>query len=203
MLSFSASLTQQHRALARGDKTLFGGAFPLPLFELRGKTLGLVGGNGEIGSRVSTLAQALGMKVLVYSRSSATPLATLLSESDFISLHCPLTPATKHLINASALSGMKKSAYLINTARGAIVDEAALVAALQAGRLAGAALDVQDPEPPAADSPLYTLDNVILTPHIGWKRAETRQRLIDAVASNIAVWAAGKPVSVVTPPAGP
>lgn len=200
ILSLAASLTQQHRALALGERSHFHAAgVTLPLFELHGKTLGLVGGGGAIGRRVAALAAALGMRVVVWRRAEQGSLESLLRESDFVSLHCPLTPETRHLVDAAALARMKPSAYLINTARGAIVDEAALVAALQAGALAGAALDVQDPEPPAESSLLYSLRNVILTPHLGWKRAETRQRLLDAVAANVAAYAAGAPQNVVMP----
>ena len=114
-----------------------------------------------------------------------------------MSIHCPLNEHTKHLINAEKLRLMKSTAYLINTARGAVVDEAALCAALEAGVIAGAGLDVPVKEPPPADSPLYTLDRVILTPHIGWKKVETRQRLMELVAGNIAAFLAGKPINVV------
>ena len=207
VLSLSCSLTQQHRALAAGDDTAFTGALAHPHFEVGGKTLGLVGGAGTIGTAVALIAKALGMRVLVWSRTPAPSplwevapsLVALLAASDFVSLHCPLTPATRHLINAEALAAMKRSAYLINTARGAIVDEAALVAALRGGALAGAALDVQDPEPPAAGSPLYSLPNVVLTPHIGWKRLETRQRLVDVVATNVKLFVEGTPQNLVTP----
>ena len=113
-------------------------------------------------------------------------------------MHCPLNERTRGLIDASALAKMKPSAFLINTARGGVLNEADVVRALRSGQIAGAGLDVQDPEPPAPDSPLYDMDNVILTPHVGWKRVETRQRLIDAVAENVEAFNAGKPRNVVS-----
>lgn len=165
--------------------------------QLHGKTLGLIGGNGAIGVRVAEIASVFGMRVLVSSRSSGVSLEQLLRQSDFVSVHCPLSPQTKHLLDATHLAMMKPTAYLINTARGAIIDEPALVAALQAGVLAGAALDVQTTEPPPRDSPLYVLDKVILTPHIGWKKVETRQRLMGLVAANVTAFLDGKPINVV------
>ena len=125
----------------------------------------------------------------------------LLSTSDFVSVHCPLNAHTKGLVDAAAFAKMKPSAYLINTARGSIVDQAALVDALGAKRIAGAALDVfgEGSAPPPAlpdDSPLYSLDNLILTPHIGWQRLEARQRVVDMCADNIADFAAGRPTNI-------
>ena len=199
ILSLSCSLTQQAQALARSDRSNFHGALGTPHFELAGRTLGLVGGSGAIGQRVATLATALGMRVLTWGRSSSSPLPEFLRHCDFVSLHCPLTAETRHLLGAAQFAEMKAGAFLINTARGGLVDESALFAALTSGRLAGAALDVQETEPPAESSPLYTLPNVILTPHIGWKRVETRQRLIDAVAEQVAAFLAGTPKCLVTP----
>ena len=124
-------------------------------------------------------------------------LPTLLKESDYVSLHCPLTPQTRHLINQETLRLMKPTAFLINTSRGALIDEPALIDALKRGIIAGAGLDVQETEPPAPDSPLYTLDNVILTPHMGWKGLETRERLVSILAGNIRAFFDGNPVNVV------
>jgi glycerate dehydrogenase len=208
VLNFSSSVVRQHRSLAKGDTsnfpsfTSFG---TLPHFELGGKTIGLVGGTGAIGKKVGEIAKVLGMKVLMWSRSATTcdaweaaaDLNDLLSRSDFVSVHCPLTETTKHLIDADALKRMKPTAYLVNTARGPVINQDDLIAALTDGTIAGAGLDVQDPEPPVAGSPLYTLENVILTPHIGWKREESRQRLMDTVAENIRAFLAGNPVNVV------
>jgi glycerate dehydrogenase len=171
--------------------------------ELAGKTLGLVG-HGNIGGRVAAMARALGMKVLISARpGSATPpppgrvtLDEVLSSSDFISLHCPLTPETKGVIDGRALSLMKPAAFLINTARGALVDEAALIAALRDKRLAGAALDVISREPPPADHPIIeaakTLDNLLVTPHCAWSAREARERLLNETAENIAAFIEGR-----------
>jgi glycerate dehydrogenase len=197
MLSLSCSLTQQAQALARGDRRSFTQALSLPHFELEGKTILLIGGSGTIGQRVATLASSLGMRVLSWGRRTETPLAVLLGQADFVSIHIPLSGATHHLMGKAALASMKKGSYLINTARGPIVNETALIDALRSGHLAGAGLDVQETEPPAQDSPLWETPNLILTPHIGWKRVETRQRLIDALARNVQAWAKGEPINVV------
>lgn len=144
-------------------------------WHLSGSTLGLVG-FGRIGSRVCEMMVGFRMTVLVHdpftppeqiSRYGAQPvgLDELLARADFLSLHCPLTDQTRHLIGAKELAAMKKGALLVNTSRGAVVDETALIDALRNGQLGGAALDVTDPEPPSADSPLFALPNVILTPH--------------------------------------
>ena len=211
VLAFSASIYAQQRRLQAGDRAHFedmdANIGALPHFELAGKTLGLIGGNGAIGSRVAELALAFGMRVLVSTRSGRCPegcavatLDELFAASDFVSVHCPLTDETRGLVGAAALAAMKPSAYLVNTARGAILDERALADALRAGAIAGAALDVQDPEPPAPESPLWDLDNAILTPHVGWRRLETRQRLLDAVVANVEAHVAGSSLNVVAPP---
>eukprot|EP00808_Paulinella_micropora_P018919 g17644.t1 len=208
VLDLSASISLQAKMLARGDRANFH-SWKLPLFELSGKTLGLVCGTGSIGMQTAKLARALGMTVLSTSRSppkmmgpeaglyKVVELDELLQKSDFVSVHCPLSDATKHLISADKLSKMKPTAYLINTARGPVVDEAALIDALQRKTIAGAGLDVQAVEPPEQHSPLYTMDNVILTPHIGWKRKESRQRLLGVVLENILAYKAGRPVNEV------
>ena len=211
VLNFSCSMVAQQRMLQEGDRSNFIGSLQLPHFELAGKTIGLVGGRGNIGTKVARLCVALGMRVLISSRDTEKPAAVegsaiassldeLLAESDFVSLHCPLTDATHHLIGAAALAKMKSTAFLVNTARGAVVDERALCEALGADSppIAGAALDVQEVEPPPADSPLYTLPNVVLTPHIGWKRLETRQRLMAGVVANIKAFQAGSPTNLVS-----
>jgi glycerate dehydrogenase len=114
-----------------------------------------------------------------------------------VSVHCPLTDGTRGMIDKDAIALMKTTARLINTARGAVVNENDLIVALQEKRIAGAMLDVQEHEPPADDSPLYTLENVYLTPHIGWKRLETRQRLVDTVAANVEAFLKGDPINVI------
>lgn len=200
LLSLSCSLGTQMRSLGAGSTEHFTAPMRLPNFELAGKTIGLVGGAGSIGSCVARLAEAFGLKVLIASRSNrpgAVPLDQLLQASDFVSLHCPLSKETRHMISEEQIALMKPTAYLINTSRGGLVDEPALASALSSRRIAGAALDVQEVEPPAEDNPLYGLDNVILTPHIGWKRLETRQRLVDLVADGVASFGAGKPANVV------
>ena len=146
------------------------------------------------------------MKVLIYKRHKGIDienvkyisLEQLLKQSDYLSLHCPLTPETHHIIDKNAIALMKPTAFLINTARGALIDEPALIEALSTGKIAGAGLDVQEQEPPAADNPLYKLDNVILTPHIGWKGYETRQRLLGIIRDNIQGFFNGKPINVVS-----
>lgn len=203
ILNFSSSLVPQMRMLAKGNRDNFTKCLQVPHFELEGKTLGLIGGSGDIGSKVTTLAEALGMKVIISSRSkkpNAVPLEELLRTSDFVSLHCPLNDDTRGIMNKSNLELMKPTAFLINTGRGPLVKEDELIEVLKAGRIAGAGLDVQVTEPPAEDSPLYELENVILTPHIGWKRLETRQRLMDIVTENLDAYVKGSPVNVVQSP---
>eukprot|EP00434_Breviolum_minutum_P034537 symbB.v1.2.030573.t1/scaffold3463.1/size92345/3 len=185
--------------LQKGNRDNFTKSLQVPHFELQGKVLGLIGGSGGIGSKVASLAEAIGMKVVITSRSpkpNVLPLEELLRTSDFVSLHCPLNAETKHLINKDTLKLMKPTAYLINTGRGSLIKESELIEALESKTIAGAGLDVQETEPPSADNPLYGLENVILTPHIGWKRLETRQRLMDIVADNLTSFLAGKPVNV-------
>lgn len=165
----------------------------IPFTELDGKTVGIYG-CGAIGSRMATLCAAFGMRVLGYRRSAAlgkqgdiefVTKEQLLADSDFISLHCPLTDETRGLVDREFLAQMKKGAYLINTARGAVVDEEALYEALIAGQLRGAGLDVMVKEPPLPDNPLLTLDNCIITPHCAWTSLETRYRLVDILTANI------------------
>ena len=204
LLCLSSSMGAQLRMLERGDRSNFTRCLGLDHVEVNGKAIGLIGG-GNIGRAVMKIALALDMEVLVCSRTprdygpgvTCAGLEELLRRSDYVSLHCPLTAATRHLIGRDALALMKPTAFLINTARGALVDEAALIDALKAGTIAGAGLDVQETEPPAADSPLYAMENVILTPHMGWKGLETRQRLVSLLAENIAAYLAGRPVNVV------
>lgn len=146
------------------------------------------------------------MNILVYTRTPRedeesiryVSLEELLKNSDYVSMHCPLTESTKHMINRETLSLMKPSAFIINTSRGALIDEAALIEALENGTIAGAGLDVQETEPPKENSSLYTMDNVILTPHMGWKGLETRQRLVSILADNIKKFMEGNPINVVS-----
>lgn len=169
------------------------------LIDLAGLTLGIVG-YGRIGSAVATIAQAFGMSLLIHRRQptpSSVDLETLLTQSDVVSLHCPLNEQTRHLINESCLALMKPTAYLINTARGGLIDEAALSAALRANKLAGAGLDVLSSEPPTPDNPLLNAPNCIITPHLSWASQSTRQRLINIVAENLAALLDGKAQNVV------
>lgn len=203
LLGLASSLRQQLAMLDRGDRSCFTQSLSCSHVEVNGKTLGIIGA-GHIGKAVARVAQALDMEVLAYSRTPREDglryvgLDQLLAQSDFVSLHCPLNDQTRHLIDAAALSKMKPTAFLINTARGALVDEAALIDALRAGTIAGAGLDVQETEPPAPDSPLYTMENVLLTPHMGWKGLETRQRLVALLSENIRAYLAGAPIHVVS-----
>ncbi len=202
MLNLASSMQTQLAMLAHGDHRNFSEHLLVNHIELNGKTLGVVG-FGHIGQAIIKVAQVLEMQILVATRTPRadrdgihfTGLPTLLKRSDFVSLNLPLTAQTHHLINAQTLALMKPEAFLINTARGGLVDEAALVAALQAGKLAGAGLDVQEVEPLPDTSPLFTLPNVIVTPHMGWRGLETRQRLVKLVEANIAAWQAGTPIN--------
>ena len=178
-----------------------------PLIELAGKTMGIVG-LGRIGRRVAELAAAFGMKVIFAEDRPAAdapanwqpvPLDDLFRQADVVSLHVPLTEATKNLVDARRLALMKPTAFLINTSRGPTVDEGALRAALVGKKLAGAGLDVLSVEPPPADHPLIGLDNCIITPHIAWSTLEARRRLMAVAAENLAAFLAGRAVNVVNP----
>lgn len=173
-----------------------------PLSELDGKTIGIIG-FGSIGRRVAETADAFGMNILVNSRSEKdisgfksakqVELDELLSLSDFVTCHCPLTPSTQKLINTVTLSKMKRSAVFINTSRGPVVDENALAQALNEGKIAGAALDVLKTEPADLNNPLLKAKNCIITPHIAWAAKETRERLLSILDKNIERYLAGKP----------
>ncbi len=173
------------------------------LIELDGKTLGIFG-YGNIGRRVAAIGKAYGMKVLVCTRTPKPDIEnpcdfeTLLKESDFLSLHSPLTPQTKGLINERALSMMKKTAFLINTARGPLVDEIAVREALENKTIAGFACDVVSEEPMKYDNPLFGAPNCLITPHIAWAATETRQRLLDVVVDNLRSYVMGSPKNVVS-----
>lgn len=187
---------------------------PLPRYCLSGKRLGIIG-LGAIGRRVAQLASAFGMRVYAAEHLgtvggavevlspnvgaaerdggiSRLPLPQLLAESDIISLHCPLTEQSRHIINADAVAHMKDGSMLINTARGALVDETALAAALRSGKLAGAAADVTETEPTPADCPLRTAPNCILTPHVAWACGDARRALMTEVRENIEAFLRGE-----------
>ncbi len=175
-----------------------------PIRELVGRTLGIVG-YGELGQGVTRVAESFGMKVLIAKRddndkrNGRLALHELLAKVDVLSLHCPLTDSNRHFIAEKELALMKADAVLINTARGGLIDEPALLAALKNNHLAGAALDVIEQEPPAENHPLIHADlpNLIITPHIAWASTEARQRLIQQLANNIAALAAGQPQGLV------
>ena len=165
--------------------------FDFPIRELTGKTLGIVG-YGSLGRGVADVGRAFGMEVLIAARPGAQAedriaLDALLEQADVLSLHCPLTDANRHMIGKNELASMKPDALLINTARGALVDSAALVEALRSGGIGGAGIDVLATEPPTDEEPLLAADipNLILTPHIAWTAAESRQRTLDQVAENV------------------
>ena len=176
-----------------------------PLHELAHKTIGIVG-LGRIGRKVAEIAHAFGMDVRAHSRTEKSDVPDyikqvgidkLFKESDFITLHCPLTPQTEKLVNAEKLAMMKQTAILINTSRGPVVDEAALAEALNTGRIAGAAADTLSTEPPKADNPLLTAKNCIITPHLAWATAEAKARLVDVLINNVKAFAEGNPINVV------
>lgn len=181
--------------------------FCFPTAELAHKTIGLVG-YGRIGSKVASIARAFGMNVLATSRSFLSgysgdglaqfvPLDTLLAEADVVSVHCPLNEDSLHLFDAKTFAKMKEGAFFINTARGPIVSEKALAAALKRGHLSGAAVDVIEEEPMKEGSVLLGVDNCIVTPHVAWAPKETRQRLVDVVLSNVYAWLEKEPFNVV------
>jgi glyoxylate reductase len=158
-----------------------------------GATLGIVG-RGRIGDAVARRAEGFGMEVVHSSRSSGVPLDELLDRADVVSLHCPLTPETRHLIGEAALARMKPSALLVNTARGGVVDQAALRRALIEGEIAGAALDVTDPEPLPADDPLLDAPNLIVVPHVGSATVRTRAKMAEMAVENLLAALAGDPM---------
>ena len=174
-----------------------------PQMELAGKTMGIIG-FGRIGQAVGRIAKAFGMEVLAYNRSRCTAgeaiatyttLDDLLTRSDIVSLHLPLTAENTGMVNDEFLSKMKDGAILLNTARGGLIDEAALKRALASGKLRGAAADVAAEEPIPADSPLLTAPNMIITPHMAWAPLETRQRIMDITVDSIRSWLEGNPVN--------
>lgn len=177
-----------------------------PLVELRGKVFGIVG-FGKIGSAVAEIANAFGMKVKAYSphtreysgfgKVDFVSLDEVIETSDVISLHCPLTNETAGLVNAEFLSRMKKTAYLINTSRGPVVNEKDLRTALDSGAIAGAGVDVLSSEPPKEDNPLIGAKNCFITPHIAWASLEARTRLMNIFKDNVKGFVSGKPINVV------
>ena len=205
ILNFASTMQKQIGMLAKGDRSNFTKYLQVSHTEVNGKTLGVVGA-GHIGMEVIKVAKALGMNILIHTRTPKSDgdgiryvsLDELLENSDYITLHCPLNDQTKHMINKETIAKMKPNAVIVNTGRGPLINEADLCEALAAKRIAGAGLDVQEVEPPAEDSPLYTLDNVIITPHMGWKGLETRQRLVGIIRDNVQAFFKGEPINVVS-----
>ena len=202
MLALATRWHDYHRDVASGvwSRSPVFTRMDYPVVELAGRNLGIVG-RGSLGRRVAALGEALGMRVR-FARSlrpgappepGRVPLSALLAQADVLSLHCPLTEQTRGLIDRQALAAMKRSAFLINTARGDLVDEPALAEALRRGDIAGAALDVLSQEPPPADHPLLAADipNLLITPHNAWVSTECRQRLLNGVVENIRAWRGG------------
>jgi glycerate dehydrogenase len=177
-----------------------------PLIELAGKTIGIIG-FGTIGQKVGDLATAFGMNILAAGRHHTdqshrknfkwATVEELLSESDVVSLHCPLSPETKGLINKENLRHMKRTAFLLNTSRGPLLVDEDLAEALNSGVIAGAGLDVLSVEPPPKDNPLFGVKNCLITPHIAWATKEARARLMEMTVANLAAFITGKPVNVV------
>lgn len=206
LMALSRNLMAYHASVAAGRWQQSGQFcfFDHPIRDLHGATLGLIG-SGSLGQGVVRLAEAFGMKVLRAEHKGAatvrpgyTDFSTVLREADAISLHCPLTPETRHLIGAAELQAMKPTALLINTARGGLVDEAALAAALRQGWIAGAGFDVLTEEPPRDDNPLLAPDllaapNFLLTPHVAWASAPAMQSLADQLIDNLEAFARGEP----------
>ncbi len=215
-LSFALLLELTHRVQQHHDSVQAGrwAASPdfsywnQPLVELAGKTIGIIG-FGDIGKKMADLAAALDMHVLVHSRTETdqahrpnfrwASLDEVFSNADVISLHCPLTPQTTELVNAGRLQQMKKTAYLINTARGPLINEADLARALNEGWIAGAGLDVLSKEPPASDNPLFTAKNCLITPHIAWASVAARQRLLHKTVANLQAFLSGNPINRIRP----
>jgi len=173
-----------------------------PLIELHAKTLGIIG-YGRIGQSVARVAKAFGMDVIVATRrppvqQKGLTVDEVFAQSDIVSLHCPLNAATQGMVHAGRIARMKKEAFLINTSRGGLIVEEDLADALNAGRIAGAALDVLSTEPPVESNPLLRARNCIITPHIAWATREARGRLMLAALNNVAAWLAGRPENVVS-----
>lgn len=176
------------------------------LVELAGKTLGIIG-FGQIGRRVAEVGYAFGMEVIAASRSRRNPpawprfrwgtLDEVFSTADVLSLHCPLTDATRGIVNAATLARMKPSALLVNTSRGGLIVEQDLADALNRGQIAAAALDVLSTEPPSPDNPLLGARNCIITPHLAWASLEARQRMMQITVDNVAAFLAGRPQNIV------
>ncbi|MBR0236345.1 MAG: D-2-hydroxyacid dehydrogenase [Clostridia bacterium] len=206
ILHFATSADMYSASVARGDwtKSKTFSYFAYPLTELAGKTLGIFG-FGTIGKKVAEIGMAFGMKIIAvahkptsYTNVEFVNTNVLFARSDYLTLHCPLTDETRGVVNADTLALMKKSAVLINTARGGCVDERALVDALNGGMIAGAGIDVLDTEPMTAGHPYLSAKNIFITPHVAWGSYEARVRLIGLVCDNVRAFTQGKPINVVS-----
>lgn len=201
ILEFACKLSLHTQSVARGDwQNCKDFAYTLDtLHELYGKTLGIIG-YGSIGKKVAQIGKAFGMNVLISTR---TPVEGCVSKeevfknADFVTLHCPLNEQSKLMINEKSLALFKPTAYLINTARGGLIDESALANALNSGKIAGAALDVLTNEPPKADNPLIHAKNCIITPHMAWASLEARVRLLHATEENVRAFLQNAPINKV------
>jgi glyoxylate reductase len=192
ILAIARRLPEGEAAVRAGEWLTWGPDWLLGR-DVHGATLGIVG-QGRIGAAVARRADGFGMTVVHHSRSSGIPLDELLARADFVSLHVPLTQETRHLIDAAALERMRPTAYLVNTARGGIVDQDALAAALHAGSIAGAALDVTEPEPLPPDHPLLDAPNLIVLPHLGSATHATREAMAGLAVDNLLAALDGKPM---------
>jgi len=206
LLNFYGAISGYTASVAAGDwvKSKTFCYMKYQTYELYGKTFGVYG-YGNIGKAVAKIAEAFGAEVIVCTRTPKkdcpyrqVSFGELLKRSDILSLHCALTDQTAKIINAGTLALMKKNAVLINTARGGLVDESALAAALNGGKIAGACLDTVAEEPMLADNPLLNAKNCLITPHIAWTPKETRERLLKIVAANLRAYLSGKPQNVVS-----
>ncbi len=201
ILDFSSRIRDYDRSVKSGEweNSPCFSYFPIPTAEIAGKTLSIVG-YGSIGRRVAEIGSAFGMNIVISTRTAPancpyelTDTETAVKKADFLTFHCPLTEQTKGLVNADLLNLMKNSAVLINTSRGAVVNEKDLADALNNGKISAAYLDVLEKEPMSPDTPLKTAQNCIITPHTAWAAYETRKRLFDTVCDNIEKWLNGKP----------
>lgn len=206
LLNFAGKTDKYIASVARGDweKSPNFCYVPWQTAEIAGKTFGVYG-YGSIGRKVARIAEAFSMNVIVHSRHEhadcpypQVSAEEIFKRSDYLSLHCPLNESTAKTINGQTLALMKKDAVIINTARGGLIDEAALANALNEGRIGGACVDALSVEPPKDGNPLIGAKNCLITPHIAWVPRETRQRLVEIAAGNLQAFADGKPRNVVT-----
>lgn len=210
LLELCHHVGEHNRSVQRGDwmKSTDYCYWNYPLIELSGKTMGIIG-LGRIGKATAKIARAMGMKVLAYNRSKDPSIESdtlryaaldeVLSESDVITLHCPLTPDTEGMINRDSIAKMKDGAIIINNSRGPLIVEQDLADALKSGKIAGAGLDVLTSEPMSADCPLIGIENCIIIPHLSWAPLATRARLLDTAIQNLKAYLDGRPVNVVNP----